>query len=226
VGEDVVNQIGVLLEQLGSRFELVLEAVSGFGGKLEAVRGEIVGQFVEVGRQMRFISDRIAENREADAVTRADLGAEMVRLGEMLGATRVEFREQLGSLREQLVQSTESSAAKFREHMAEELSRSAATAHEQLRVELTTASAALRKELSTASKELERELPAIADEVREHISASSEAMVKQIDSELKQTSKALASLSRKFERFDDRIAVQTKDQEQRIRKLERRTAAR
>jgi hypothetical protein len=32
----------------------------------------------------------------------------------------------------------------------------------------------------------------------------------------------LNSLARKFERFDDRITVQTKDQDQRLRKLERR----
>jgi hypothetical protein len=55
---------------------------------------------------------------------------------------------------------------------------------------------------------------------------SSEALVKKVESELKQTSKALASLTRKFERFDDRITVETRDQEQRLRKLERRTASR
>ncbi|MGH7836525.1 MAG: hypothetical protein ACREQC_01725, partial [Candidatus Binataceae bacterium] len=65
-----------------------------------------------------------------------------------------------------------------------------------------------------------------AEGVREEISASSEALVKKIDSELKQTNKALTSLTRKFERFDDRLTVQTRDQDQRLRKLERRSAAR
>jgi hypothetical protein len=43
---------------------------------------------------------------------------------------------------------------------------------------------------------------------------------------LKQTNKALAGLARKFERFDDRITVQTKDHDQRLRKLEQRRATR
>ena len=57
-------------------------------------------------------------------------------------------------------------------------------------------------------------------------SASSETLVKKIDAELKQTNKAVASLVRKFERFDDRLTVQARDQDQRLRKLERRTATR
>ena len=90
------------------------------------MRNEISGQFAEVGRQIRFISDRIAENREASAANRADLGAEMVRLGEMLGATRVEFREQLGSIRHELSQSTETAAARIRDRIAEDLTRNSA----------------------------------------------------------------------------------------------------
>jgi len=96
VSDDTMNRLGSLLEQLGARFDLVLEAVTGFGGRLDKLQSEMVGQFAEVGRQVRFISDRIAENREANAATRSDLGAEMIRLGEMLGATRVELRDQLG----------------------------------------------------------------------------------------------------------------------------------
>jgi len=36
------------------------------------------------------------------------------------------------------------------------------------------------------------------------------------------TNKALANLARKFDRFDDRITVQTRDQDQRLRKIERK----
>src|SRR5437899_1320651 len=100
--KEVEVKMGAILEQLAARFDLVLEAVTGFGGRLDALREEIVGQFSEVGRQVRFISDRIAENREGVAITRADLGAEMVRIGENLGATRIEFREQLASTRHEL----------------------------------------------------------------------------------------------------------------------------
>lgn len=226
MADEVVNRIGTILEQLSARFDLVLEAVTGFGGRLDSVRGEITGQFAEVGRQVRFISDRIAENREANALTRADLGAEMVRIGEMLGATRVELREQLGAIRQELTETAEASAASIRERVAAEVTRGAATANDQLKVEIATAGETLRKELTAARRDLDREIPAVAEGVRDEISASSEALVKKIEAELKHTNKAVAGLVRKFERFDDRLTVQSKDQDQRLRKLERRTASR
>jgi hypothetical protein len=226
VADEALNRFGTLLEQLGARFELVLEAVTGFGGRVEAVRSEITGQFAEVGRQIRFISDRIAENREANLANRADLGAEMVRLGEMLGATRVEFREQLGTIRQELSHSAEAAAAQIHDRIAGDLARNATGLSVQVKGEIAAAGDALRKELIAARGALGRELPSIADGVREEISASSDALVKKIDTELKQTNKALASLTRKFERFDDRITVETRDQDQRLRKLERKGAAR
>jgi hypothetical protein len=226
VADEVVNRIGTILEQLSVRFDLVLEAVSGFGGRLDSMRGEMVGQFAEVGRQVRFISDRIAENREANALTRADLGAEMVRLGEMLGATRIELREQLGSIHAELTQTAEASVASVHERVAVEVTRGAVAANAQLKGEIAAAGEALRKELTAARRDLGRDLPAVAEGVREEISASSATLVKKLDAELKQTNKAVASLVRKFERFDDRLTVQARDQDQRLRKLERRTATR
>jgi hypothetical protein len=159
VADETLNRIGTMLEQLGARFDLVIEAVTGFGGKMDALRGEIGGQFSEVGRQIRFISDRIAENREANAITRADLGAEMVRLGEMLGATRVEFREQLGTLRQTLSQNAEVSATRVREAVAAELSRGSAEAAAHLKSEIAAAGESLRKELAAARGQLGRDLP-------------------------------------------------------------------
>jgi hypothetical protein len=226
VGDETLNRIGTILEQLGARFDLVVEAVTGFGGKMDSLRGEIGGQFAEVGRQIRFVSDRIAENREANTATRADLGAEMIRLGEMLGATRVEFREQLGAIRKELSQSAEASAARVREMIAAELVRGSAEAASQLKSDIATASDELRKELAAARGLLGRELPSLTEGVREELSASSEALVKKVEAELKHTNKALTSLTRKFERFDDKITVETRDQDQRLRKLERRTVSR
>ena len=224
VADEAVSKVGTLLEQLGVRFELVLEAVTGFGGRLDALREEMVGQFAEVGRQIRFLSDRIADNREAIATTRSDLGAEMVRLGEMLGATRVDFREQLASARHELQHGAETAAARSRDRVLEELARVTADLHTGLSGEVRTAGDVLRKELLTTRENLGRDIPAAAAEVREEISASSDTMVKKLDTELKQANKALASLARKFERFDDRVTVQSKDQDQRLRKLERRAA--
>jgi hypothetical protein len=225
VVDEADARMGALLEQLGARFELVLEAVTGFGGRIDALREEMVGQFTEVGRQIRFLSDRIAENRAASAANRADLGAEMIRLGEMLGATRVEFREQLASTRSQFEQGVEAAAAQARQSLQQEVA-----ANSELRTQIANEIAALAEsthhEIAAARDKLGHDLPAAAAGVREQISSSSETLVKHLDTELKQANKAMASLTRKFERFDDRISVQTKDHDQRLRKLEQRRATR
>jgi hypothetical protein len=221
VAEEADTRLGTLLEQLGARFELVLEAVTGFGGRIDALREEMVGQFTEVGRQIRFLSDRIAENRAASTDIRAYLGTEMARLGEMIGATRVEFREQLASTRSQLQEGVEAANVHARQSLQQELA-----ANSELRTQLTRELAALAESTRSeiAAARLGNNLPAAA--VREQITSSSEALVKHLDAGLKQTNKSLASLARKFERFDDRIAVQSKDQDQRLRKLEQRRASR
>jgi hypothetical protein len=224
VADEADSRLGALLEQLGARFELVLEAVTGFGGRIDALREEMVGQFTEVGRQIRFLSDRIAENRAASTANRADLGAEMIRLGEMIGATRVEFREQLASTRSHFEQGVDA-AAQARQSLQQEVA-----ANNELRAQIANDLAALaesnRGEITAARNMLGNDLPAAAAGMREHITSSSEALVKHLDAGLKQTNKTLASLARKFERFDDRITVQTKDQDQRLRKLEQRRATR
>jgi len=222
VADEAVTRMGALLEQLGARFELVLEAVTGFGGRIDALREEMVGQFTEVGRQIRFLSDRIAENREAIATNRADLGSEMIRLGEMIGSTRVEFREQLASTRAEV----QAVATHTRKHVEEGLGAATAELRDQLARHTTTMAESTRQEIVAVRENLGRELPNAAAGVRDQISASSDTIVKHVDSELKQTNKALASLVRKFERFDDRITVQGKDLDQRLRKLEQRRAAR
>jgi hypothetical protein len=226
LSEDAINRLGTILEQLGTRFELVLEELTGFGGKLDGLRNDMTGHFADVGRQIRFISDRIAENRGTSAANRADLGAEMVRLGEMLGATRIEFREQLGSIRSDLNQNAEVTAIRIREQIGQELERDSLAASSRLKGEIAAAGDVLRKELIAARSELGRELPGATDGVREEIAASSSALIKKIDAELKQTNKSIASLTRKFERFDDRVTVETRDQDQRLRKLERKSAVR
>jgi F0F1-type ATP synthase membrane subunit b/b' len=226
VADDADARVGALLEQLGARFELVLEAVTGFGGRLDALREEMVGQFTEVGRQIRFLSDRIAENRTASAANRADLGAEMVRLGEMVGATRVEFREQLASTRSQFEQGVEAAAKRAREYLHDEVAAAAGELRAQVTHEIAALGETTRGAITTAGEKLGREFPLAAATVREQISSSSDSLVKHLDIELKHTNKTLGSLARKFERFDDRITVQTKDHDQRLRKLEQRRASR
>jgi len=115
VADEAVNRIGAILEELGARFDLVVEAVSGFGGRLDTLRDEIFGQFAEVGGQIRFLSEQIAENRRGIAATHDDLGAEMIRLGEALGKTRVEFRDELVATGKVLRAEFSARAIEFRE---------------------------------------------------------------------------------------------------------------
>jgi hypothetical protein len=214
VSEEAIVRVGALLEQLGVRFELVLEAVSGFGGRLDALREEIFGQFTEVGRQIRFLSEQIAENRDAIAGVRSDLGAEIVRLGETLGATRVDFREQLSALRQALQNEMGVRAAQARDQLSEEVSRRA----EAVRVQLGQEIDGLRESLRSDGS---KRVPAATRDGVDRAIGEAESVTKKLSAELKQTNKAVADLARKFERFDDRITIQSRDQEQRVRKLER-----
>jgi len=197
-GED---RLGPMIEHLSSQFDLVVEAVSGWRGQLDTLREEMRGQFAEVGKQIRFLSDQIAENRNGLESLRGELGAEMVRLGEALGATRVEFRQSL-------------------ETAGEKTSADIASAESGLKQEL----AVLKGRLGAASDTRAQSSPrgTSMDALRDEITSSGESLAKQLRAELKQTNKTLANLSKKFDRFDDRVSVQVKDQDQRLRKVERR----
>jgi hypothetical protein len=199
VADEAVNRIGAILEELGARFDLVVEAVSGFGGRLDTLRDEIFGQFAEVGGQIRFLSEQIAENRRGIVASHNDLGAEMVRLGEALGKARVEFRDELAAAEKGLRGEFAARAVEFREEAARAVASTGKQAAESG---------------GDTTKVLKRE-----------IAASAETAAKKLGLELKQTSKALANLAHKFDRFDDRITVQTRDQDQRLRKLERKRGA-
>ncbi|HVB78591.1 MAG TPA: hypothetical protein VNE82_01425 [Candidatus Binataceae bacterium] len=227
VSDEAIDRVGALLEQLGVRFELVLEAVSGFGGRLDALREEIFGQFTEVGRQIRFLSEQIAENRDAIAGVRSDLGAEIVRLGETLGATRVDFREQLSALRLALQNEMGVRAAQARDQLSEEVSRRAEAVRVQLGQEIDGLREGLRadagsRRVPAATREgVDRAIGEAATQLKAEVVGAAESVTKKLSAELKQTNKAVADLARKFERFDDRITIQSRDQEQRVRKLER-----
>ncbi len=199
MADEAVNRIGAILEELGARFDLVVEAVSGFGGRLDTLRDEIFGQFAEVGGQIRFLSEQIAENRRSIVATHDDLGAEMIRLGEALGKARVDFRDELVAAQTGLRGEFAERAIEFREEAA----RAVASTGKQAADSGTDTTKILKRE----------------------IAASAEMAAKKLGAELKQTSKSLADLARKFDRFDDRITVQTRDQDQRLRKLERKRGA-
>jgi len=221
VAEDGVVKLGALLEDLGARFELVVEAVSGFGGRLDSLREELFGQFAEVGSQIRFLSEQIAENRMGIAALRADLSAEMVRLGEALGKTRVEFREQMGAIDAAMRAEIDSSAAAIRAHAHQEgLAAIDAAASRSGEHAVATQAAVVRT--AEASRE---DAAQTAQSLKREIAAAAELAAKKLGAEIGKTNKAVQTLARKFERFDDRITIQTKDQDQRLRKLERKKSA-
>jgi hypothetical protein len=199
VADEAVNRIGAMLEELGARFELVVEAVSGFGGRLDTLRDEIFGQFAEVGGQIRFLSEQLAENRRGIVATRDDLGAEIVRLGEALGKARIEFRDELVAAEKGLSGEFAARATEFG-------------------IEAARAVASTGQQAADSGGETTRTL-------KREIAAAAEMAAKKLGAELKQTNKSLAKLARKFDRFDDRITVQTRDQDQRLRKLERKRGA-
>jgi hypothetical protein len=218
VADEAMTRIGAMLEDLGARFELVVEAVSGFGGRLDQIRQELVAQFSEVGSQVRFLSDQIAENRRGIGAMRADLGAEMVRLGETLGRTRVEFREQLSSTEVAVRGEVGERSREVRELMRAEAERVVQSAGARIEED----SAATQDELRRGVSAARGDVADAAKTLKREISASADATVKKLATELSKTNKVLATLARKFDRFDDRITVQSRDQDQRLRKLEQR----
>lgn len=203
--DEALARVATMIEELGSRFDIVVEAASGFAGRLDKLRDEVFAQFAEVGGQVRFLSEQIAENRSSLSALRADFGAEMARLGEALGHARVESREQLAavetSLRNELAAPGGAAAGMPREEAAR---REAASGRR------------------TAGEGSAREAAAAMRELRREIAASAESAVKRLSAEIKVTNRALVTLGRKFERFDDRVTIQIRDQEQRLKKAEAR----
>jgi len=200
-----MDKIGALMEQLGARFELVVEAVSGWGSRLDSFRDEMRAQVGEVGKQIRFISEQIALNRQGANSIKADLAAEIIRLGETLGQSRVDFREQLAGVESGLRREVTTRGDHTRVAIADEIG---------------SARAVLIRETETLRESLAHDLSTNAAKLKAGLNTSAEALIKKIEGELKKATKALAALDKKFDRFDDRITIQSRDQEQRVRKLE------
>lgn len=205
MADEAMDKIGALMEQLGARFELVVEAVSGWGNRLDSFRDEMRGQINELGKQIRFISEQIALNRQGANSIKADLAAEIIRLGETLGQSRVDFREQLAGVESGLLREVTTRGDHTRVAIADEIG---------------SARAVLIRETEALRASLAQDLSTNAAKLKAGLNTSAEALVKKIEGELKKATKALIALDKKFDRFDDRITIQTRDQEQRVRKLE------
>ena len=211
---------GVLLDQLGARFELVLEAVTGFGLKLEGLRDEVQTQLAEVGRQIRFLSDQIAENRRHVLSFGEGIGAEVVRLAEALGKSRVEAREYAEAsqrlIREEVGRAHDATRAALNSEITEIISRIEARRAETRPQITETARAGGRENWRTGASRQGREGGTSDGAMAEAAEAT-----RRIEAELKRTHKILSDLNRKFGRLDDRVTIQSKDHEQRLKKLER-----
>jgi hypothetical protein len=215
VGDEAVEKVALLMEQLNSRFELVVEVAEGFSGKLQALHEEVVSQLSEVGKQIRFLSDQIGDNRTRLMTVRTELATEMVRLNEALGATRVQIRQDIAGF-EDLKGALGRIAAtpvSLPAAISEEIGRRLDEAHRKLSDDLERRGAELRQEVSRGLSELGGQTAAGA--------SVPGAEAQALTVEVKATHKALTSLAKKFDRFDDKISVQVKDQDQRLRKLER-----
>jgi seryl-tRNA synthetase len=215
VAEEVVDKVAILLEQLSSRFELVVEVAEGFSGKIQSLHEEMLSQFSEVGKQIRFLSDQIGDNRAHVIAARSDLSAEIVRLNEALGSARVQIRDDIAGLQDlkgaigRLADTQPAAPAALGEDLVQHLDE----AQRRLAAELDRRAEQLQHEISQRLKSLaggggETGAAALAAEIRE---------------ELKATHKAVTGLGKKFERFDDKMTVQVKDHDQRLRKLERQS---
>lgn len=213
VGDEAVERVAVLLEQLSSRFELVVEVAEGFGGKLQALHEEMVSQFSEVGKQIRFLSDQIGDNRARLQSVRADLATEMVRLNEALGATRVQLRQDLAGVEElksalaRLASAQPAVPAQAASDLGEHFDRM----YNRLSQELEQRTAELRQDFSNR----------LARQPRGAAAPAGAEGIADVHNAVKATHKALTGLAKKFDRFDDKISVQVKDHDQRLRKLER-----
>jgi hypothetical protein len=214
VADEAEDKIAVLLEQLSSRFELVVEVAEGFGGKLQAIHEEMVSQFSEVGKQIRFLSEQIGDNRSRLTAVRSDLATEMVRLNEALGAARVQIREDLAGVA-QLKGALDRVSSTTPAGLGDEIAQRLDEAHRKLGAELERRVTELRSEISNRLGELSTQGAAGV------AAAGAEGLAAEVRNEVKATHKALTGLAKKFERFDDKISVQTKDLDQRLRKLER-----
>lgn len=217
MGDEAVEKVAMLLEQLSSRFELVVEVAEGFSGKLQAIHEEMVSQISEVGKQIRFLSDQIGDNRARLTAVRSDLAAEMVRLNEALGATRVQIREDIAGLAELkgALGRPGGGDRALQAEVGKEIGERLSQARRWFAEELDQRIVQLRQEIGHG-------LAQAADQAQGGAAAAgAEGLAAEVRNEVKATHKALTGLAKKFERFDDKMSVQVKDHDQRLRKLER-----
>jgi methyl-accepting chemotaxis protein len=217
VAEEVVDKVAMLLEQLSSRFDLVVEVAEGFSGKLQALHEEMVSQFSEVGKQIRFLSDQIGDNRAHLTAARTDLSAEIVRLNEALGSARVQIREDLAGFNDLKTAINRIAGAQpvaTPAAIGDELAQRFEEVQHRLGAEMQRRTEELKAELS-------RHLKEGGSRGVEGVAATGDGLGAEIRDQVKATHKALTSLAKKFERFDDKMTVQVKDHDQRLRKLER-----
>jgi hypothetical protein len=200
----------------------VVEVAEGFSGKLQAMHEEMVSQISEVGKQIRFLSDQIGDNRSRLTAVRSDLATEMVRLNEALGATRVQIREDIAGFA-QLKGGLDRGAGDraLQAEVGKEIGERFNQARRWFTEELDQRLAQLRQEIGQGIAQAADQSQSGAAAQASAAAAGAEGLAAEVRNEVKATHKALTGLAKKFERFDDKMSVQVKDHDQRLRKLER-----
>ena len=139
---------------------------------------------------------------------------------------RVEFRQQLAStqdaLRHEIVDGAQRAVYEVREEMAAGIGSARKEIPQEVAASSRETQEIMRAEIKELRSGLQSELARMHESLRSEIAHKTESAAKQLSGEIKSGQKSLTALSKKFERFDDRVSVQVKDQEQRLRKIERR----
>jgi hypothetical protein len=133
-----------------------------------------------------------------------------------LGATRVQIRDDIAGFSDlktaiNRIATIQPAAG----GLGEELARRMDEAHQRLTAELDKRAAQLQQQVAQRLNEFSTR------GVEGAAAAGAEGLAGEVRNEIKATHKALTGLAKKFERFDDKMTVQVKDHDQRLRKLER-----
>lgn len=198
------SRFEALLEDLASRFDLLAESIARFDGHLQALRDEFNAEFSEVGRQVQFLSEQIGQNRSAISQIRADLSSQGVAVSHAV---------------EQAYSGLSTAVS---QDFSRELSGMLTVLTQEFRQGLADLDLRLREVAGSDNRAAARRTSRSARTTAQPGEEAAERVLGNLREELKVTNKALSSLNRKFDRFDDKVLIQVKDQDQRLRKLERR----
>jgi hypothetical protein len=181
--------------------------------RIETLLTQLNSRFELVVEVAEGFGGRLSQLRDEMMAQCSDVGRQMVRINEAVGAARIQLKQDLAGI-EELRGAVQGLSASRK---GSDLSRQMREMREELRHEVASHARQLRDEIGARVGELSHRTPPAY--------GGSEVSFNELQAEVKSTNKTLGNLIKKFERFDDRITVAVKDQDQRLRKLERHAKA-